>query len=255
MTDKELLEEIEKYMWFHSFKLNDNVHIKGIWGTPRADMIEDCMRSLDFHDKKVLDVGCRDGYFSFLAEKAGAKSVYAIDNCVSEGAVNFLIPYFKSKVKMKEVGLYDMARSKKRFDIIIFAGVLYHLRFPFWALQVLADLMPVGGKMVLESAIIADKSNKAILHCPSIEESPYQDGTSVTFFNIKGLTDTLQTLGIRTDSVSYVKEEHKRMDNDSVIRTCLTCTKVGIDKKIRDDYWRGLPHGVLNKSKKRVGEK
>jgi SAM-dependent methyltransferase len=252
MTDEELKEEIDKYLWFHSFKLNNNVSIEGRWGTARADMVEGCMKRLDYTDKKVLDIGCRDGYFSFIAEKAGAESVYGIDNCVSEAAVNFLIPYFNSQVKMEELSLYDLNKTDEQFDIIVFAGVLYHLRYPFWALQVIADKMPMGGKMILETAVTVDNIGKAILYCPSVEESPYQDGTSVTFFNIKGLKDTLWSLGIVTDHVEYVGKHTANAGKDVVARACLVCTKTEELPKVRDTYWRGGLHGVLNKSKKRA---
>ena len=58
--------------------------------------------------KRVLDIGCRDGIYSFEAEKMGAKEVIGIDNDISKPALEFLIPYFNSKVKMFEMNLFDL---------------------------------------------------------------------------------------------------------------------------------------------------
>jgi hypothetical protein len=61
----------------------------------------------DLAGKRVLDIGCRDGLFSFEAEKMGAQEVLGIDNDLSPGATEFLIPWFQSKVRMQAVNLYD----------------------------------------------------------------------------------------------------------------------------------------------------
>jgi SAM-dependent methyltransferase len=249
MTDDELKKEIEKYKWFHNFKLNDNISIDGCDVSERNTMIETAISRIEFTDRRVLDVGCRDGYFSFLAEKKKAKEVYAIDNCISNGAVNLLIPYFNSKVKMEERGMFDLNESDGKFDIILFVGVLYHLRYPFWGLKLLADRLNDGGWMILESAITADKRDIALLHCPSSDESPYKDGTSVTFFNIKGLTDALESVGIKVNVVTYRDEDDYLTDSeDKIIRACLICTKVGVKSEVIDAYWRGDSHDRLNKN-------
>jgi len=264
MTDDELRKEIDKYKWFHSFKLNDNVFIQGSDVSERNQMIEGQMDKLDFTDKRVLDVGCRDGLFSFIAERKGASRIYAIDNCLSFGTTEFLIPYFNSKIEMAEVGLFDLKPSNGQFDIILFLGVLYHLRYPFWALKVLSDLLPIGGRIIVETAIMGGKNEKAMLHCPSSEDSPYQDRSSVTFFNIKGLKDALRSVGIQVDEVGYRNTNAESVDNeDIIIRASVLCTKVrngpgGSNSEILDCYWRGGSDDELTKrmswSKDRVEE-
>ena len=56
----------------------------------------------------MLDIGCRDGLFAFEAESMGASEVIGIDNDLSKAAVEFLIPFLKSKVTMYEMNLYDL---------------------------------------------------------------------------------------------------------------------------------------------------
>src|SRR5262249_7329636 len=144
----------------------------------------------------VLDIGCRDGLFSFEAEKMGAAEVIGIDNDPSVAAIRFLIPYFKSKVQMHELNVYDLLPTTfGKFDVVIFSGVLYHLRYPFWGLKLVRDVVKDGGTLLLETAVYVDDNKYPLLFCPVGAESPYEP-TSCTFFNTKALTDTLYSLGL-----------------------------------------------------------
>jgi len=89
------------------------------------------------------------------------------------------------------------------FDVILFAGVLYHLRYPFWGLKVLRDVMKPGGELLIETAIWRGDPNNAMLFCPIENDSPYEP-TSCTFFNEKGLVDTLNSLNFDTLKVEFL---------------------------------------------------
>jgi SAM-dependent methyltransferase len=149
-------------------------------------------------------VGCRDGLFAFEAERLGAREVVAIDNDLSRGAVELLVPFLRSRVRMRELNLLDLRpETFGTFDVIVFPGVLYHLRYPFWALKILRDLLPEGGHLVLETAVFLDDNRHAVLRCPVGADSPYE-ASSCTFFNRKGLTDTLGSLGLLPVSFEYL---------------------------------------------------
>ena len=161
------------------------------------------LRGLDLERKRILDVGCRDGLYSFEAEKRGAAEVIGIDNDLSDGAVNLLIPWFRSRVKMVEMNLLALTPATfSLFDVVIFAGVLYHLRFPFLGLNILRDVLTDGGILLLESAIFVDDNRHALLHCPTSADTPY-DPTSVSFFNMKGLIDTLVAFGFQVEKYEF----------------------------------------------------
>jgi Protein of unknown function (DUF1698) len=81
------------------------------------------------------------------------------------------------------------------FDVILFPGVLYHLRYPFWGLKVLRDMMKPDGELLTETAIWPGDSNNAM--------SPYEP-SSCTFFNEKGLVDTLKSLNFDTVEVEFL---------------------------------------------------
>src|SRR4051812_19563523 len=140
-TDQEIREAIRKYNWYHVFQLTDAVRTPGITHPgvlQTQEAVLKALRALDLTGKRVLDIGCRDGLFCFAAEKQGAREVVGIDNDLSPAATEFLIPYFKSNVRMHRLNLYDLGARLNdlgTFDVIIFAGVLYHLRYPFWGLK------------------------------------------------------------------------------------------------------------------------
>lgn len=203
MTDEEILNKIKDYNFYHFIRLNDRIVTKGVnINQKQVNKNLDLIKSLDLKNKKVLDIGCRDGIYSFEAEKMGAKEIIAIDNDISKPAIEFLIPYFNSNIKMIEMNLFDLKETQfGKFDVIIFPGTLYHLRYPFHALKILVDLLNEDGILILETAILHEQLKEAILFCPIDDDSPFES-TACTFFNPKGLKDTLYSLGIETINYS-----------------------------------------------------
>jgi SAM-dependent methyltransferase len=196
MNEHEILEKIKKYDFYHHIKLTDNITTPGI-GRSQIKVNIDEIKKINFKGKKVLDIGCRDGIYSFEAEKLGAKEVIGIDNDLSKAATEFLIPFFDSKIKMFQKNIFDLTEGDfGKFDIIIFPGVLYHLRYPFYALKIVTNLLKNDGVLILETAILNQDNNNAFLYCPINNDGPY-GSTSCTFFNRKGLTDTLQSIGMK----------------------------------------------------------
>lgn len=203
MDENEIRQKIAAYKnFYHVIRLTETIETPGVpVHVPGQEKVHRAIRSLDLKGKRVLDIGCRDGLYSFECEKLGAEEVIGIDNDVSPAAVEFLIPFFNSRVKIHEMNLLDLRpQTFGTFDVVIFAGVLYHLRYPFYGLKIIRDVLRDGGAMVLETAIFADENRLSLLYCPVGPENPY-DRTCPTFFNLKGLTDTLLSLGFESDEV------------------------------------------------------
>jgi SAM-dependent methyltransferase len=199
MTEAQLREEIARYTFYHIIRLTDTVSTPGEEAyVPAQELCMKYLRTLDVRGKRVLDIGCRDGLFSFAAERMGAAEVIGIDSDLSRGATELLIPYLNSKVRMHQMNLMHLTpESFGLFDVVIFPGVLYHLRYPFWALRIVRNVLRQGGHLVIESGIWEGEPRNAMLFCPTGSDSPYE-ATSCTFFNMKGLTDTLESLGLKT---------------------------------------------------------
>ncbi len=205
MELSEVQRRFADYGFYHTIELAPGVRTPG-WPVvvPLVELTLRSLHSLDLRGKRVLDVGCRDGLFAFEAERLGAREVVAIDNDLSRGAVEVLIPFLRSRVRMHEMNLLDLRpETFGTFDVVIMPGVLYHLRYPFWALKLIRDLLSEGGCLVLETALFIDDNRHAVLRCPVETDSPYE-ATSCTFFNRKGLIDTLGSLGLLPLTFEYL---------------------------------------------------
>jgi tRNA (mo5U34)-methyltransferase len=109
----------------------------------------------DLRGMRALDVGCSDGYFSFELEKRGA-SVVAID-FVPETYSGFATArkVLDSKVDYRMENVYNLApETFGDFDVILFLGVLYHLRKPLAALDALRSVMKPGGQLFVGTMLI-----------------------------------------------------------------------------------------------------
>jgi SAM-dependent methyltransferase len=195
MNEDEIRRRLADYSFYHTIRLSENIETPG-QPNPSLPKTLRALRSVDLANRRVLDIGCRDGLLSFEAEALGAREVIAIDNDLSRAAVELLIPCLGSRVRMHEMNLLDLTpETFGLFDVVILAGVLYHLRYPFHGLRIVRDVLTASGVLILETAIIVDDNRYAMLHCPTGADSPYEP-TSVSFFNMKGLTDTLVSFGL-----------------------------------------------------------
>ncbi len=208
MTEAELRERMGQYTFYHTIPLTNQVVTPG-WKVvePVCNMTLRNLRTLELKGTRVLDIGCRDGLFCFEAEKLGAREVIGIDNDPSSGAREFLIPFFGSKVELHELNVLDLTpQTFGKFDVVVFPGVLYHLRYPFWALKLIRDVLEDDGKLLLETAVLIDDNRVPLVFCPIGADSPY-DATSCTFFNTKGLMDTLYSLGLTVQHIEYLNPD------------------------------------------------
>src|SRR5262249_9128187 len=118
ITDAEIREAMAAYRFYHIIPLTKTLSTPGNpTYVPGQELFMKHLKTLDLKGKRVLDVGCRDGLFSFAAESMGAAEVVGIDNDLSKAATDFLIPFFKSKVRMLQENLYELkAQELGLFD-------------------------------------------------------------------------------------------------------------------------------------------
>jgi tRNA (mo5U34)-methyltransferase len=89
---------------------------------------------------RVLDVGCNAGFYSFELARRGA-SVLAIDvdaRYLAQARWAAEQLELQDRIEFQQMGVYEIARSIERFDLVWFMGVFYHLRYPLLALDLLA---------------------------------------------------------------------------------------------------------------------
>ena len=126
--------------WYHSFAFPDGGVIDGYM--PLAVQKKRYARypiGDDLRGKRVLDIGAWDGWFSFEAERHGAQTV-AID-CVEIPTFLQVHRRLDSKVDYRVLDFYELpGAGLGKFDVVLFLGVLYHLRHPLLALEIVCGL-------------------------------------------------------------------------------------------------------------------
>jgi 2-polyprenyl-3-methyl-5-hydroxy-6-metoxy-1,4-benzoquinol methylase len=120
---------------YHSFRLPDGSILLG--GLP-IELLEERLRSFQLPEnlqgKRVLDIGPWDGYFTFEMERRGAE-VVGIDY-VDLDTFRALQSIFGSRACYLQEDVYELdPRRHGLFDIVLFLGVLYHLKHPLLALE------------------------------------------------------------------------------------------------------------------------
>jgi tRNA (mo5U34)-methyltransferase len=137
---RRLIEDLQRLGWYHSLQLPSGEVIEGIQTLPQlCNRIAQFPLPQDLTGKRVLDIGAWDGWFSFEMERRGAR-VLAIDNA---RRTRFLKAreLLGSRVEYQIADICRAtARDLGRFDIVLFFGVLYHLKHPMHALETVCDL-------------------------------------------------------------------------------------------------------------------
>ena len=104
--------------------------------------------------QRVLDVGAFNGCCSFEMERRGAAEVVALD-IMTPAATGFagLADALGSQVRWVRGSVYELdPEVHGRFDLVLFFGVLYHLRYPILAFDRLRSV--TTGSLFVESHTI-----------------------------------------------------------------------------------------------------
>jgi tRNA (mo5U34)-methyltransferase len=144
MTRQEIERRVRELgEWFHNLDLGGVKtapdHFLGdyptvVWGTIAAAL----PGRLD--GRTVLDVGCNAGFFSLELKRRGAARVVGIDSDERYLAQARLASEVSGlELELRNTTVYDVAQLGERFDIVLFMGVLYHLRHPLLALDLLRE--------------------------------------------------------------------------------------------------------------------
>ena len=92
----------------------------------------------DLSGRTVLDIGCNAGFHSLEMKRRGAERVVSIDSDARYLAQARLASEVTGlPIELAELSVYDIEQLGERFDIVLFMGVLYHLRYPLLALDLI----------------------------------------------------------------------------------------------------------------------
>jgi len=120
---------------------------------------------LNLTGKRVLDVGCGNGYYQWRMLGAGADSVVGIDPnwlffCQFQAMHRYLpqLPAWHLPFALEE-----LPGKLEGFDQVFSMGLLYHRRSPIDHLLALKDCLVKGGELVLETLVIEGNSNSVLM--------------------------------------------------------------------------------------------
>ena len=150
---KDQLDRIEKGVWYHSIDLPDGRVIPGIISVEALRARMDAFGlPADLRGKRVLDVGAATGWCSFEMERRGAE-VVAVD-CVEYDDFRVAHRILDSKVDYRILDVDELTPELLgTFDIVVFFGVLYHLRHPLLGLE---KVLALARDTVLVESFVCD---------------------------------------------------------------------------------------------------
>jgi tRNA (mo5U34)-methyltransferase len=130
--------------WFH------NINLGGIWTAPDhflGDYPNVKFQRFaphlpeDLSGKSVLDIGCNAGFYSMEMKRRGADRVLGLDHddhyLAQARFAAETLGY--DNIEFRNHSVYDVGSLGERFDVVIFMGVLYHLRHPLLALDLIHE--------------------------------------------------------------------------------------------------------------------
>jgi tRNA (mo5U34)-methyltransferase len=107
----------------------------------------------DLRGRSVLDIGCNAGFFSIEMKRRGAERVVGIDSDPRYLAqARLAAEVTEIDIDFRQMTVYEVAALRERFDLVLFMGVLYHLRHPLLALDLLHEHV-VGDLLLFQSML------------------------------------------------------------------------------------------------------
>jgi tRNA (mo5U34)-methyltransferase len=129
--------------WFHNLDLNGvktaPTHFLGDYPSVKWRRFAGTIAP-DLAGRSVLDIGCNAGFYSLEMKRRGAARVLGIDSDNDYLAqARFAAEVNGFDIEFRRLSVYDVGALRERFDIVLFLGVLYHLRHPLLALDLIHE--------------------------------------------------------------------------------------------------------------------
>ena len=145
--------------WFQTVEVLPGLFSKG-WSDPAKEKLPFYGLPEDLTGMRVLDIGCAEGFFTFEAERRGAREVIGIDSFPdSVRRFNIVRMARQSNASAFLMNVYDLEPKRLgTFDLVLFYGVFYHLKHPQYALERIRSICT--GDMIFQTHICEEPSVK-----------------------------------------------------------------------------------------------
>ncbi|ERP39395.1 tRNA 5-methoxyuridine(34)/uridine 5-oxyacetic acid(34) synthase CmoB [Chitinivibrio alkaliphilus] len=163
------------------------------------------------HGKRILDIGCGNGYYGFRMLDAGAREVIGIDPGLSQVFQQLMVRKLAEPVPfwILPVGAEALPAQLDYFDTVFSMGVLYHRKSPVEHLQQIRSLLRPGGELIVETLVVDDSYGEVL-----IPEDRYAQMPNVWFIPSVGLLKKwlrrLKYVDIHLCDISLTTEKEQR---------------------------------------------
>lgn len=158
--------------WFHNLHLPDGTQTAPahFLDFPRQkwDQVRDHLPA-DLSGWKALDVGCNAGFYTFELARRGA-AVVGIDSdprYLAQARWAAERYGLTDRIELRQQQVYQLAGERERFDLVLFMGVFYHLRYPLLGLDIVAQrtdrLMLFQSLSMRGDEVVEDTAGLALL--------------------------------------------------------------------------------------------
>jgi tRNA (mo5U34)-methyltransferase len=202
--------------WHQKWEVFRGVYTPG--RNPVAELSQLVGLPEDLSGKRVLDIGAFNGGFSFECERRGAAEVVAIGlEDPDEFGFNRLKQVLGSRIEYHQYSVYSLTpRLLGTFDLVLFLGVLYHLRYPLLAIDrvrsVASDLVLVETH-VIDAAPFQRTPDGAGVVNPALEQTPIwrqylggelTPGDESNWFspNVRAAVESLESAGLAVEKTT-----------------------------------------------------
>lgn len=127
--------------WFHNLNLHGVQtapdHFLGDYPSSKWQSFREALPA-NLTGLTVLDIGCNGGFYSIEMKGRGAERVLGIDH--DDGYLaqaRFAAGVLGLDIEFRRMSVYEVPKLGERFDLVLFMGVFYHLRYPLLALDLL----------------------------------------------------------------------------------------------------------------------
>ena len=159
--------------WFHNLRLGDMQtapeHFLGDYPAFKWRGFQHVLPQ-DLGGRSVLDIGCNGGFYSIEMKRRGAGRVVAVDSDARYlRQAELAFRHHGLDIETREMSVYQIAALQERFDLVIFMGVLYHLRHPLLALDLIHE-------HVADDLLLFQSLQRGDERAPTLDENyPFSD--------------------------------------------------------------------------------
>jgi tRNA (mo5U34)-methyltransferase len=144
LSTDQIRQRVEELgQWFHNLDLHGVKtapnHFLGDYPNTKWQRFANALPQ-DLRGQTVLDVGCNAGFYSIQMKLRGADRVVGVDTDDAYLAqARFAAEISGVEIDFRRLSVYQLHQLGEKFDLVLFLGVLYHLRHPLLALDILHE--------------------------------------------------------------------------------------------------------------------